>query len=98
MVMTRCSVEFLGLPTKITELKAEIEVKERAKLRDVIAALRHKLPALEGSIIVAGEDRMVDGYTFNIHGRFYTDSDDGDENLQLRDGDRIALLTVPIGG
>ena len=98
MVMTRCSVEFFGLPAKLSELKVEIEVKEGAKLKDVVAALRRKVPALEGSIIVAGEDRMVDGYTFNIHGRFYTDSDDGDENLQLRDGDRIALLTVPIGG
>ena len=98
MVMTRCSVEFFGVPTKLTELKVEIEVKEGAKLRDVIAALRRKVPALEGSVIVTGEDRMVDGYTFNIHGRFYTDSDDRNENLQLQDGDRIALLTVPIGG
>lgn len=98
MGMTRCSVEFFGVPTKATELKVEIEVKEGAKLRDVIAALRRKVPALEGSIIVAGEDRMVEGYTFNIHGHFYNDVDEKDENLQLRDGDRIALLTVPIGG
>ena len=98
MVMTRCAVEFFIAPTKLTESKVEIEVKEGAKLRDVIAALRRKVPALEGSIIVAGEDRMVEGYTFNIHGRFYTDIEDKDENLQLRDGDRIALLTIPMGG
>ena len=97
MVMTRCAVEFFIAPTKLTESKVEIEVKEGAKLRDVIAALRRKVPALEGSVIVAGEDRIVEGYTFNIHGHFYTD-EDKDEDLQLRDGDRIALLTIPMGG
>jgi hypothetical protein len=56
------------------------------------------VPAVEGSIIVAGEDRMMDGYTFNIHGHFYTENDNNDENLQLHEGDRIALLTIPIGG
>lgn len=98
MAMTRCSVEFFGLPVKLAELKVDIEVKDGAKLRDVIAALRRKVPALEGSIIVAGQDRLIDAYTFNIHGRFYTDNDDENENLQLKNGDRIALLTIPIGG
>jgi molybdopterin converting factor small subunit len=98
MVMTRCTVEFFIAPAKLAESKVEIEVKEGAKLRDVIAALRRKVPALEGSVIVTGEDRMVEGYTFNIHGHFYTYNEDKDENLQLRDGDRIALLTIPMGG
>ena len=98
MAMIKCSVEFFGVPTKLTEMKVEIEVKEGAKLRDVIAALRRKVPAVEGSIIVAGENRMMEGYTFNIHGHFYTENDNNDENLQLREGDRIALLTIPIGG
>ncbi len=98
MAMIKCSVEFFGVPIKLTEMKVEIDVKEEAKLRDVIAALRRKVPAVEGSIIVAGENRMMEGYTFNIHGHFYTENDNNDENLQLREGDRIALLTIPIGG
>ena len=98
MAMIKCSVEFFGVPIKLTEMKVEIDVKEEAKLKDVIATLRRKIPAVEGSIIVAGEDRMMEGYTFNIHGHFYTENDNNDENLQLREGDRIALLTIPIGG
>ena len=98
MAMIKCNVEFFGVPIKLTEIKVEIDVKEEAKLGDVIAALRRKIPAVEGSIIVAGENRMMEGYTFNIHGHFYTENDNNDENLQLREGDRIALLTIPIGG
>jgi molybdopterin converting factor small subunit len=79
-------------------LKVDIEVKEKAKLKDVIAALRQKVPALEGNIIVPGQDHIIEGYTFNIHGRFYIDGYDDDNDLQLKDGDHIALLTIPIGG
>ena len=98
MAMPKCTVDFFGLPLKITELKVEIELKDEAKLKDVIAALRQKVPALEGNIIVPGQDRMIDGYTFNIHGRFYVDGFDGDQSLHFKDGDHIALLTIPVGG
>lgn len=96
--MTKCKVDFFGLPSNITELKVEIEVREGAKLRDIITALRLKVPALEGRVIVTGQDRMVDGYTFNIHGRFFVDGFDDNEELQLKEGDHIALLTMPVGG
>jgi molybdopterin converting factor small subunit len=96
--MTKCIVEFYGVPVNPTDLKVNIEVKEKAKLKDVIAALRQKVPALEGNIIVPGQDHIVEGYTFNIHGRFYIDGYDDDNDLQLKDGDHIALLTIPIGG
>ena len=96
--MTKCTVDFFVLPASITEQKVEIEVKEGAKLRDIIAALRLKVPALEGKIIITGQDYMVDGFTFNIHGHFYVDGFDNDQDLQLKDGDHIALLTMPVGG
>ena len=98
MTMIKCIVEFFGVPVKTTESKIEIELKEGAKLKDIIAALRHKLPALEGKIIVPGADRMVEGYTFNIHGKFYVDGYDNDSDIQLKNGDRIAVLTIPTGG
>ena len=97
MTMIKCIVEFFGVPVKTTESKIEIEL-EGAKLKDIIAALRHKLPALEGKIIVPGADRMVEGYTFNIHGKFYVDGYDNDSDIQLKNGDRIAVLTIPTGG
>jgi len=98
MAMPKCTVDFFGLPLTITELKVEIELNEEAKLKDVIAALRQKVPALEGNIIVPGQDRMIDGFTFNIQGRFYVDGFDGDQSLHFKDGDHIALLTIPVGG
>ena len=96
--MIKCIVEFFGVPLKTTEMKVEIELKEGAKLKDIIAALRYKLPALEETIIVPGQDRMVEGYTFNIHGRFYVDDYDDDQDIKLKNGDRIAVLTIPTGG
>jgi hypothetical protein len=56
------------------------------------------MPALEGPVIVTGKDRMIDGFTFNIQGRFYVDGFDGDKSLHFKDGDHIALLTMPTGG
>ena len=96
--MIKCIVEFFGVPVNTNDLKVEIELKEGAKLKDVIAALRYKLPALEGKIIVRGQDRMAEGYTFNIHGHFYVDGYDNDQDIQLKNNDRIAVLTIPTGG
>lgn len=92
--MFRCVVEMFGLPSEITELREmEVELDDGATLRDVVAALKDKIPALEGTAIRAGEDQLVEHYKFNVNGRFYYD----DMGLQLKSGDRIALL-VPIAG
>jgi molybdopterin converting factor small subunit len=93
--MFRCTVEMFGLPEEITDRrKVEVELKDGASPRDVVAALRRKIPALEGCIICSGEDRLTESYAFNINGRFYT----GDEEVQLKDGDRVVLLTLATGG
>ncbi len=93
--MTRYIVEMYGLSSEITELrKVEVELEDGASLGDIIAALRREIPALEGRVIRAGEDRLTEWYTFNINGRFYFD----DRELQLQDGDRVALLTLATGG
>lgn len=92
--MFRCVVEMFGLPSEITELReVEIKLNDGATLRDVIAALKDKIPALEGTAIRLGEDQLVEHYKFNVNGRFYYD----DMGLKLKRGDRIALL-VPIAG
>lgn len=91
----KCVVGMFGLPQEITELqKVEIELKDGASLRDVIAALRREIPKLEGYVVCAGEDQLMGDYTFNINGRFYFD----DRQIQLHNGDHIALLTIPRGG
>ena len=93
--MFKCVVQMFGLPREITDLReVEVELKDGASLEDVIAALRNKIPSLEGPVIRTGENRLVELYKFNVNGRFYYD----DVELQLQSGDRIALLTPVTGG
>lgn len=93
--MFRCVVQMFGLPREITELReVELELKDGASLVDVTAALRRSIPALEGPVILAGEDRLVENYKFNVNGHFYYN----DLNLKLQSGDRVALLTPVTGG
>ena len=93
--MKRCTVQLFGLPHEVTELReVEVELKDGANLGDVIAALRREIPALEGRVIRAGENRLMEHCAFNINGRFYLD----DREVQLQDSDRILLLTLATGG
>ena len=93
--MNRCIVQLFGLPHEITELqKVEVGLKDGANLGDAIAALRREIPALEGRVIRAGENRLMEHCAFNINGRFYLN----DKDVQLQDGDRVSLLTLATGG
>jgi molybdopterin converting factor small subunit len=93
--MFKCVIQMFGLPHEITDLRAvEVELNEGAGMAEVIAALRKKIPSLEGPVIRAGEDRLEEAYKFNINGHFYFDGMD----FKLQKGDRIALLTPATGG
>jgi len=93
--MNRYIVQMFGLPREVTELReVEIELKDGANLGDVVAALRHEILALEGQVIRAGENRLMEHYAFNINGRFYSE----DREVQIQEGDRIMLLTLATGG
>lgn len=93
--MFKCVVQMFGLPRDITELReVEVELEDGAGMKEVVAALRSKIPALEGPVIRTGEDRLEELYKFNVNGLFYFDGMD----FQLQKGDRIALLTPATGG
>ncbi len=93
--MIKCRVEMWGLPSEISGLReVEVKLENDASLKDVIAALKREVPALEGSVICQGEDRLEDTCVFNINGQFYLE----DEKLQLKDGDYLRLLTLATGG
>ena len=93
--MFRCVVQMFGVSREITELReVELNLKDGASLVDVTAALRRSIPALEGPVILAGEDRLVENYKFNVNGHLYYN----DLNLKLQSGDRVALLTPVTGG
>ena len=93
--MFKCVIPMYGLPREITEIReVEVELRDGASMAEVIAALREKVPALQGPVIRTGEDRLEELYKFNINGNFYFDGMD----FQLHEGDRIALLVPMTGG
>jgi molybdopterin converting factor small subunit len=91
----KCVIGLFGLPRGITGgHKVEVELKDEASLTDVIAALRRKIPKLEGPVILTGEDKLTDHYAFNINGRFYID----DKDIRIHSGDKVGLLALAAGG
>ncbi|MBI2849977.1 MAG: MoaD/ThiS family protein [Chloroflexi bacterium] len=93
--MIKCTVEMWGLPREVSGMPAvEVQLEADAGLSDVIAALKRQIPALEGSVICHGENRLEDTCVFNIDGQFLLE----DEKLRLKDGDCLRLLTLATGG
>jgi molybdopterin converting factor small subunit len=93
--MFNCTVELYGISKQITtQRQVEVELNDGASLADLIAALRRRIPALDGTVFHRGEDRLSEFYAFNINGRFYID----DKDIRIHEGDRIALLSLAAGG
>ncbi|MBN1190762.1 MAG: MoaD/ThiS family protein [Dehalococcoidales bacterium] len=93
--MFKCDVHIYGLPREVTELPAvEIELNEGAGMREVVSAMKNKIPNLEGPVIRPGENRLNERFKFNINGHFFYDG----MNFELKPGDRIALLIPAQGG
>lgn len=92
--MAKWTIPMYGLPQEITPLReVEVELGEAPHMAEVIAAMKEKIPSLEGPVIRRGENRLVEQFKFNVNGQFYFDGQD----FVLHEGDRIALL-VPITG
>ncbi len=93
--MAKWIIPMYGLPREITPLReVEVELNDDADMAEVLAAMKAKIPALEGPVIRCGENRLVDQFKFNVNGHFYFDGQD----FTLHQGDRIALLVPMTGG
>jgi molybdopterin converting factor small subunit len=93
--MIKCLVEMFGIPPEVTDLsKIEIELSEGSGLKELVESLRSKIPALAGKVIDARENRILDNYTFIINGRYFP----SENELELRDGDRVVLVLMAMGG
>jgi len=89
--LAKYSVEMFGLPYEISGTRrVDFELEDGAGISDIIGALKREIPELDGEVIVPGLNQLMEGFTFNINGRFY--SNDGE--LKLHEGDRIVLLTL----
>ena len=72
----------------------EVELGPETTLGELLAALRRKMPALEGKIIRTGEDKLAGLYAFNVNGRFFLDEYD----IKIRATDHILIVTLALGG
>lgn len=94
--MITCTIELYGLSAEIAgtnDIVLELP-GEDAGMQELVAALKIRLPALDGIVIKKDENVLADNQAFNIDGRFYS----GIDNITVHDGDRIRLLTAAIGG
>ncbi len=93
--MVHCKIELFGLHSGTTDLGSiEVDLDQGTTLSDLIAELRQKAPALEGSVFVRGENKLTKYYVFNINGRFHMN----DSKIRIQSSDHIVLLPFPIGG
>ena len=93
--MSKFLIRLFGIPQQITKLsEVEVELKNGAGLKEVIAALRTKVSALEGPVILSSEDRLTESYAFVINGQFQPN----DSDIRIQNGDRIALVLLAVGG
>ncbi len=93
--MVNLKVAMFGMPAQVTDLKSvDVELNDGAKVKDVVAELRRKIPGLEGAVITPGDNRLTEMYAFNINGQFHYD----DSDLRLKNGDRLTLLLLATGG
>ena len=93
--MAKWIIPMYGLPREITPLReVEVELSDNANMAEVLAAMKAKIPSLEGPVICRGENRLVEQFKFNVNGRFYFAGQD----FTLQRGDSIALLVPMTGG
>ena len=93
--MVKYTVELFGMSNQFAGRRnVEFELDGDVSLGEVVAALRREMPALEGSIIKPGEDKLTGHYTFNVNGRFCMD----DYDVKVTGDDHILLLTFALGG
>jgi molybdopterin converting factor small subunit len=93
--MFKGTVYIYGLPREIADVReVQVELRDGASMAEVIAALKQKVPALDGTVFRSGEDRLHELYKFNVNGTFYYDGQD----FKLKRDDRIALLMPVQGG
>jgi hypothetical protein len=93
--MFRCIVQMFGLPQQITNLhRIEVDINDEASIPELVIALRNTLPSMEGPVIIPGQARLNENYSFVINGEFQPN----DSDIQIHNGDRVVLILLAVGG
>lgn len=91
----KISVELFGLAKRIVgEKKIEIELKDKNTLKNLTQELIKKYPKLLGKVIKEKTLKTIAPYMFNLDGKQAISN----LELELKEGDRLLLLFVTVGG
>jgi hypothetical protein len=93
--MFTCTIEMYGVSPSVTELtRAEVDLSKGAPIQELVAALKAKIPALEGPVIQSGFNRLTEAYAFIVNGQFHF----GESETRIQKGDRVVLVLLAFGG
>ncbi len=93
--MFTVNIEMYGVPQSVTQqYKTRLDLEDGASLQDVIQALKQKMPAMEGSVIYQGQDRLIENFSFIVNGQ----SQPEDSDIRIQPNDRIVLVLMATGG
>jgi hypothetical protein len=88
-------VEIYGVAAAISTLhRVKLELSDEADVKNLLAALKTKIPALSGTVIDSKADELIEGYMLNIEGQFYSQG----MNKKIAGGEHIILLALASGG
>ena len=93
----RIQLELFGLPRLIAgEKKITLRLKEGATFRDAVRALGQRYPDMVGDVVQVDGETLQAPNILNRDGRRMIQPDQMDEDL--RDGDRIIVMSMSAGG
>lgn len=88
-------VEIYGIASAITTLhRVQLDLPDEPDIRNLLSSLKSKIQALSGTVIDSETDELVEGYTLNIDGQFYSRG----MNKKIAGGEHIILLALATGG
>jgi hypothetical protein len=89
------NVEMYGIPQNIArQYKTAVDLEDGATLKDVVLALKRRIPALDGPVICQGQDQLTESYSFIVNGQ----SQPGESNIRIKPDDRVVLVLLATGG
>lgn len=93
--MFTCTIEMYGISPGITDQnRIDVEVNDGATISHLVAALKARIPALDGAVIQPGSNRLIESYAFIINGQFHF----GESEIKVQKGDRVVLVLLATGG
>ena len=93
----RVAIEFTGISRILTgKTECMLSLDPNSSLRDVVVSLAKKYPELIGEVIKEDGETLFPDDVISLNGEKIFHGDD--PQLELRDGDKLFLLSLLAGG